>query len=424
MKPLRIAIAGLGTVGSSVVKLLQKRSDLLVEITVVSSLSKEKYEELNIKNAVWIENAVDLANRDDVDLVCELIGGSDGVAYDLCKKTLENGKSLVTANKALLAIHGVELAKIAQEKDSSIFYEAAVAGGIPIIKVIKESMSANKISSVKGILNGTCNYILDSMTKNDLEFNEALEKAKDLGYAEADPSADIDGADAAHKLAILTSLAYGVLPDLNKVTIEGIRNITKDDIKIADDLGYVIRLIGSSIKKENFIEQIISPFLLKKGTFFSSIDNVLNAIKIHGDFVGDLSFIGAGAGGDATASAVVADIIDFSKNIKTDVFLKKVSDLETLNKLQLDKALSNRYIRVKFDNNDSLYEKIQSILKEMEIPVETILQKEHQTDSNVVVITKSISDVKASDLMERINQLKDVKSHLCLRIENLGENNA
>lgn len=428
MTPLRIAVAGLGTVGSSVVSLLQKQAELIeqrtgrpVKITAVSARSRANHNVLDLEGVDWVEHAPDLAMRDDVDVVCELIGGSEGIARELCEATLTQGKSLVTANKALLATHGLALAKLAEEKGCALFYEAAVAGGIPIIKTMRESMAGNKVSSVQGILNGTSNYILDRMTTEGLEFESVLADAQDLGYAEADPSADVDGFDAAHKLALMASIAYGVAPNMDAISIEGIGNITKSDIQITDDLGYVIKHLGVAVPRAGGIEQRVSPCLLPKGSRLASVNGVLNAVQIQGDFVGELSLIGPGAGGKATASAVVSDVIDLARGLNGAVFGAPASSLGAVGRLSEEECSSARYIRVQIADNAGVLDEIQAVLRQMSISIESATQSGHQTGSAVmaVILTQKVSDASIKAAIEKISQLEAViDTPLCLRIEN------
>ena len=261
----------------------------------------------------WYDDPLALAADPEVDAVIELIGGSDGVALELTQKALTAGKPVITANKALLAHHGADLAKLAEAHGATIGYEAAVAGGIPIVKALREGLAGNRIARVYGILNGTCNYILTTMRESGRDFEDVLAEAQELGYAEADPTFDIDGIDAAHKLALLASLAFGCLPDFGAVHIEGIRHISADDIAFASEMGYRIKLLGVARRTEFGLEQRVHPAMVKTGTPISQIEGVFNAVVADGDQVDTTLHSGRGAGDGPTASAVVADIADLAR---------------------------------------------------------------------------------------------------------------
>jgi homoserine dehydrogenase len=267
----------------------------------------------------WFTDAVEMAEKADIDVFVELIGGDSGPAEVSVRTALANGKHVVTANKALLARHGVDLAKLAEAHDVCLNYEAAVAGGIPIVKTLRESMSGNEVSRIYGILNGTCNYILTRMEAEGISFEDCLADAQRLGYAEADPTFDIEGNDTAHKLAILTSLAFGTEIADDNIYMEGITSITTADIQAADELGYRIKLLGVAQRTDTGIEQRVHPTMVPKSSAIARIDGVLNAVAIDGDFVGEIVLVGPGAGGDATASSVVADIADIARGDETPV---------------------------------------------------------------------------------------------------------
>ena len=318
---LRLGIAGLGTVGASLIRILQTKDNELasrcgrgLEVTGVNARDKAKDRGVNLGDYAWFDDPVALANSDDIDVFVELMGGEDDPAYSAVKAALENGKHVVTANKALLAKHGVELASVAEEKGVLLNYEAAVAGGIPIIKVMRESLTANHVERVFGILNGTCNYILTRMENEGISFEDCLADAQRLGYAEADPTFDIEGNDTAHKLAILTSLAFGTKIAPNAIYLEGITKITTDDIEAARDLGYRIKLLGVATRTPAGVESRVHPAMVPLGSAIAEIGGVTNAVSIEADVVGGLMMSGPGAGGDATASAVAGDICDIAKS--------------------------------------------------------------------------------------------------------------
>ncbi len=321
----RIALAGLGTVGGEVTKLigadaahLTARAGRPVKLAAVSARTKAKARASTI-TAPWVDDPVKLAGM-DVEAVVELIGGADGAAFELAKATLKAGKAFITANKALLAKHGVELAQLSKAHNAPLYFEAAVAGGIPAIKTLREALAGNRIDEVSGILNGTCNYILTTMRETGRAFADILVDAQKLGYAEADPSFDVDGTDTGHKLAILASLAFGAPVDLNSMAIEGIRNITPVDIQFADELGYRIKLLGQAKHTAKGVMQRVSPYMVPLSSTLAHVDGVMNAVFVHGSSVGNLTLTGRGAGGGPTASAVLGDIIDCASNRRSAAF--------------------------------------------------------------------------------------------------------
>lgn len=320
--PLRLGIAGLGTVGIGTLKILERhgasfadRLGRTIQVTAVSAQDATRDRGVDLSAYAFETDARALATRDDVDVVVEVIGGSEGIALELVEAALANGKSVVTANKALVAIHGTKLARLAEDNNVALNYEAAVAGGIPIIKTMREGVAANAINRVYGIMNGTCNYILSQMESSGRAFADVLADAQAKGYAEADPSFDVGGIDAAHKLAILTALAYGTEVTFDDVEIEGIEAITADDIQTALKLGYRIKLIAQAVPIEDGsgIEQRVSPALVALGTPMAAVDDVFNAVALEGDFVDRIFLEGRGAGEGPTASAVMADILDIAR---------------------------------------------------------------------------------------------------------------
>ncbi|MEK1928763.1 MAG: homoserine dehydrogenase, partial [Pararhizobium sp.] len=318
---LKIGIAGLGTVGASLVRILQERHEQLattcgraIEITAVTARDRNRDRGVDLSAMHWHDDALSLAETADIDVFVELIGGAGEPAYSAVKAALSRGLHVVTANKALLAAHGIELAGLAEEHGALLNYEAAVAGGIPVIKALRESLTGNTISRVYGIMNGTCNYILTKMEKEGLSFEACLKEAQRLGYAEADPAFDIEGNDTAHKLAILTSLAYGTAIAADDIYLEGITNISIDDIHAAADLGYRIKLLGVAQRTDSGIEQRVHPTMVPLDSVIAQVDGVTNAVAIESDILGELLMVGPGAGGNATASAVLGDIADIAKS--------------------------------------------------------------------------------------------------------------
>ena len=330
-RDLRIALAGLGTVGVGVIRLLAENGSLIaaragrnIRVTAVSARNRTKDRGIDLADYAWEDDMTALALRDDVDVVVELVGGSDGPALALARGALTAGKSFVTANKAMIAHHGLELAEAAETAGAALRFEAAVAGGIPIVKGLGEGAAANRIERIYGILNGTCNYILSQMETTGADFGDVLGEAQALGYAEADPTFDIEGVDAAHKLAILATLAFGTKLDFAAVDSTGISRIRAADIAQADALGYVIRLIGLADCTDDahgrHLFQRVAPYLVPKAHPLAGVDGPTNAVVAEGNFAGRLLFEGAGAGDGPTASAVVADIIDLARGARTAPF--------------------------------------------------------------------------------------------------------
>lgn len=319
--PLKLGIAGLGTVGAALVHLVRNKQQMLaercgrpVEIVAVNARDKSKDRGFSLEAFEWFDDPVELARSDTIDVFVELIGGDGDPAHAAVRTALETGKHVVTANKALLAAHGVELAQCAEKHGLLLNYEAAVAGGIPIIKVMRESLTANRVTRVSGILNGTCNYILTRMEREGISFADCLKDAQALGFAEADPTFDIEGNDTAHKLAILTSLAFGTRIAPDAIYLEGITKITTEDIEAAADLGYRIKLLGIATRTPAGVESRVHPAMVPLGSAIAEIGGVTNAVVVEADTVGELMMSGPGAGGDATASAVAGDIADIAKS--------------------------------------------------------------------------------------------------------------
>ncbi|MEO7221558.1 MAG: homoserine dehydrogenase, partial [Devosia sp.] len=321
--PLRIGVAGLGNVGATLVRILQKDGAELtrkigraIVVTAVSARSRSRDRGIDASSLEWFDDPVALAKSDSIDLFVELIGGEDGPALAAVRAALEIGRPVVTANKALLARHGVALARLAEENNAQLGFEAAVAGGIPVIKTLREGLGSAQIARVYGIMNGTCNYILTRMGNEGIGFAECLADAQKLGYAEADPTFDVGGFDTAHKLAILASLSFGceIAPD--EIFVEGITSITQADIKVAGDLGYKIKLLGVAQRSADGIEQRVHPTLVPKTSAIAGVDGVLNAVVLETDHVRELLLAGPGAGGPPTASSVLSDILDIARGTR------------------------------------------------------------------------------------------------------------
>jgi len=378
---LRIGLAGLGTVGLSVVRILDRRVTELteacgrpVEIVAVHARDKSKDRGVDLSRFRWVGDAVALATDPEIDVFVELMGGSEGAARASVEAALAAGKAVVTANKALLATHGTALARLAEKKRVALNFEAAVAGGIPVIKTLREALVGNKVSSVSGILNGTCNYILTRMGNEGLSFAECLAEAQRLGYAEADPTFDVDGFDTAHKLSLLTSLAFGTLVDAERMSVEGIRNISTADLAMADELGYKVKLLGVARRTESGVEQRVHPTFVPKTSAIAQVDGVLNAVSIKTDSV-SLTLVGPGAGGDATASAVVADIADVAKKHRTAPFIKPVRKLKANKPAPLAEHEGGYYIRLDVFDRPGVAARIATRMAQVGISLESIVQK-------------------------------------------------
>ncbi|NBR30021.1 MAG: homoserine dehydrogenase, partial [Betaproteobacteria bacterium] len=320
--PLRIGVIGLGTVGAAVVGSLQKHAHFIatragraIEVVAVSARNKSRDRGLNMDKIAWFDDPLVLAKAEGIDCIVELVGGADGLPKDIVETALRTGKHVVTANKALLAKHGNALMKRAEEHGRALNFEAAVAGGIPVIKTLRESLAGNQVSRVSGILNGTCNYILSRMEMEGLTFEDCLKDAQRLGYAEADPTFDVGGFDTAHKLALLTSLAFGSEIDADSVYVEGIASIKPLDLVMADELGYRIKLLGVAERNSSGIEQRVHPTMVPKSTAIAQVMGVTNAVTIDADIVGEVTLVGPGAGGSATASSVLSDLIDIARGM-------------------------------------------------------------------------------------------------------------
>ena len=382
VEPLRVGVAGLGTVGASVIRLLDRQRQALAHrtgrsiiVTGVSARDVSRDRGVDIASARWFEDPVDLARSSDIDLFVELIGGDEGPARIAVETALKSRKSVVTANKALLAKHGMELAKLAEEARVALAFEASVAGGIPIVKTLREGLAGNQIVRVYGILNGTCNYILSRMEREEMSFEDCLTEAQRLGYAESDPTFDIGGFDTAHKLSILSSLAFGTAIDAGAVHIEGIQTISLADLKAAEELGYRIKLLGVAQRTEKGIEQRVHPTMVPRSSSIAQVMGVTNAVTIDADAVKELTLVGPGAGGEATASAVVADIADIAKGIRSAPFGMPVAALDSSPRVAVQRHEGGYYIRLSVFDRPGAFAAIASRMAERQISLESIMQR-------------------------------------------------
>jgi homoserine dehydrogenase len=428
-QPLKIAIAGLGTVGAGTLGILQQQSNLLAQrcgraltVTAVSARDRTKDRGVSLESFVWFDDPVEIARCADADVVVELIGGEDGIAKAVSEATIGARRHLVTANKALLAHHGTGLAKAAESAGVTLAYEAAVAGGIPIVKSLREGLAANNLSRVYGILNGTCNYILTTMRKTGRPFDEVLREAQDLGYAEADPSFDIDGIDAAHKIAILTSIAFGAEIDFGAVHVEGIRQISPLDIEYAEELGYRIKLLATARRTDHGIEQRVHASMVPMSVPIAFVDGVTNAIVAEGDAIGSAVFVGPGAGGGPTASAVVADLVDIARGRVTPTFSVPAEALEPLTPAAMEQHSGSYYIRLMVDDKPGVVADVAAALRDEEVSLEAMLQRARSAEAAVpVVLTTHVTrEASVRRALQRIGELSSVREAPCMiRIEDL-----
>ncbi len=426
MNPLRVGIAGLGTVGGGVVKLLATRSDLItaragrpIIITAISARS-QRDRGFSIAEFAWHADPVSLAGSKDVDVVVELIGGAEGPAHALAHAAIAASKPLVTANKALLAMHGVSLAAAAEAARVTLGFEAAVAGGIPVIKALREGLAANQISRIAGILNGTCNYILTTMRETGRDFASVLAEAQSLGYAEADPSFDVNGTDTAHKLAILAGLAFGVHIDFADLHIEGISRISDLDISFAQELGYRIKLLGIAERSGAAISLRVHPAMVPLQQPIASVDGVFNAVQLEGDAAGPVFLRGRGAGAGPTASAVVADLIDIARGANIPVWGQAAASLMGAPIQPMAAHQGAYFIRLMVVDQPGVLADVTAILRDHGISLESMLQHGRKPGEAVpiVLVTHNAREAEINAALARIAMLDSVlESPALIRIE-------
>jgi homoserine dehydrogenase len=380
-KPLRLGVAGLGVVGTSLVRLLHRQRAGLIartgrEFALTAYSARRKGDRgVDLGDALYFAGAADLAASAEIDVFVELIGGAEGVAFEAAKAALARGVPVVTANKAMLAAHGFELATLAEQSGAQLHFEAAVGGGIPAIKTLRESLAGNAIQRVSGILNGTCNYILSRMESENLPFEVCLREAQRLGYAEADPTFDVGGFDTAHKLAILASLAFGARIDAGAVSVEGIETITLADLNAADELGFRVKLLGVAERTPHGVEQRVHPTMVAKSAPLAQTMGVLNAVSIDGDAIGELTLVGPGAGGDATASAVAADIVDIARGTRMPAFGRPAASLVEADRVPMQRHEGGYYVRLAVVDRPGAMGAIAARMGERLISLEAITQK-------------------------------------------------
>jgi homoserine dehydrogenase len=410
-EPLRIALAGLGTVGAGVVRLLDANGELIarragrpIEVVAVSARDRSKDRGIDIGRFHWSDDPVALAAHADADVVVELVGGSDGPALALARATLASGKSLVTANKAMIAHHGLELAQAAEQADLALKFEAAVAGGVPVIKGLREGAAANEIARVYGILNGTCNFILSKMEAEGRDFADILAEAQRLGYAEADPTFDIDGIDAAHKLSILASLAFGAQPAFGDVQITGIRHVIAADIAEAAALGYRIRLLGVADEHAGGLFQRVHPHLVPLSHPLAHVTGSTNAVVAEGNFVGRLLFQGAGAGDGPTASAVVADLIDIARGEFGPPYAMPSAALAQPGAADAGARRGRAYIRFTVQDKVGVLAEIAAAMRDAGVSIESLIQRGTNADGSVLlaIVTHESPERSIAQALDRL----------------------
>ncbi|KGJ08911.1 homoserine dehydrogenase [Paracoccus sphaerophysae] len=405
--PLRLGIAGLGTVGIGVVKIIQAHADLLaaragrpVQITAICARDRQRNRDADLSGYDWVDRATDLATREDVDVVVELIGGDEGIAKDTMELALDNGKDVVTANKALLAIHGQALAERAEAAGRVIRFEAAVAGGIPVIKTMTESLAGNRIRRVMGVMNGTCNYILTRMQSAGLPYETVFEEARQLGYLEADPTLDVGGIDASHKLAILSSIAFGTRVAFDGVEIEGIERVSIDDINRAADMGYRIKLLGVAQMTARGLEQRMSPCLVPADSPLGQLEGGTNMVVIEGDAVGQIVLRGAGAGEGPTASAVLSDIIEIARGVRMPVFGQPAAGLASPQPARTAVPAAY-YLRLTLADKPGALAKVATVLGDGGISIDRMRQYGHESgEAPVLIVTHKTTPEAIEHAME------------------------
>jgi homoserine dehydrogenase len=416
LQPLKLGVAGLGTVGVALLdvindkaKVLEERCGRAIKVTAVNARDKSKDRGVDISSLTWFDDAIQLASSNEIEVFVELIGGEDGPALEATRKALQSGKHVVTANKAMLAAHGVELAALAEENGVLLNFEAAVAGGIPIIKTMRETLTANSISRLYGIMNGTCNYMLTRMEKEGISYDDCLADAQRLGYAEADPTFDVEGFDTAHKLAILTSLAFGTQIAADEIYVEGISSITTADIEAASSLGYRIKLLGVATKTDTGIEQRVHPTMVPVDSTIAQISGVTNAVAVDADVVGNLVMSGPGAGGMATASAVAGDIADIAKCIdgeqRVPALGKPATQLEPYKKARMRSHEGGYFIRMTVKDQAGVFAKIATTMADHNISLESIVQQGEENDEKtVILITHETMESSVREAIEAISK--------------------
>ena len=437
MKPINVGLLGIGTVGGGTFTVLQRNAEEItrragrpIRITVVADRNLELAKKVTGGACRVTDDAFSVVSDPEVDIVIELIGGY-GVAKELVLKAIANGKHVVTPNKALLATHGNEIFKAAQDKGVMVAFEAAVAGGIPIIKALREGLTANRIEWIAGIINGTTNFILSEMRDKGLSFDTVLKEAQRLGYAEADPTFDIEGVDAAHKITILSSLAFGIPMQFDKAYIEGISKLDAVDIKYAEQLGYRIKLLGITKRTPEGVELRVHPTLIPSKRLIANVEGAMNAVVVQGDAVGATLYYGKGAGAEPTASAVIADLVDVTRMHTSDPENRvphlafQPNAIADLKILSMDEVITSYYLRLRVQDKPGVLADITRILADEQISIDAVIQKEpgegeEQTD--LIMLTHQTREKRINAAIVKIEALGVVAGKVTkLRLEELGK---
>ncbi|MBV8272417.1 MAG: homoserine dehydrogenase [Cupriavidus sp.] len=436
MNPIKVGLLGIGTVGSGTFNVLKRNQEEIrrragrgIEIAVVADLNTERARELTGGTVDVVSDANDVVTRPDIDIVIELIGGY-GIARELVLKAIENGKHVVTANKALLAVHGNEIFEAARKKGVIVAFEAAVAGGIPIIKALREGLTANRIQWIAGIINGTTNFILSEMRDKGLDFDTVLKEAQQLGYAEADPTFDIEGIDAAHKVTLMSAIAFGMPVQFDRAHVEGITKLSAIDIKYAEELGYRIKLLGITRRREEGVELRVHPTLVPASRLIANVEGAMNAVLVQGDAVGATLYYGKGAGAEPTASAVIADLVDVTRlhtadpNHRVPHLAFQPDELSNVPVLPIEEVTSSYYLRMRVSDETGVLAEITRILAEGGISIDAMLQKESregEPQTDIIILTHLTREKQINAAIRSIEALQTVLSPVTrLRMEELN----
>ncbi len=436
MKPIKVGLLGIGTVGAGTFTVLARNAEEIrrragrpIEITMVADLDTARAKQITGGKVEIVDDANIIVNHPDIDIVVELIGGY-GIARQLVMTAIANGKHVATANKALLATHGTEIFRAAQEKRVMVAFEAAVAGGIPIIKALREGLTANRIQWIAGIINGTTNFILSEMRDKGLDFDVVLKEAQRLGYAEADPTFDIEGIDAAHKATLMSAIAFGIPVQFDKAYVEGITGLQAADIRYAEQLGYRIKLLGIARRAANGIELRVHPTLIPANRLIANVEGAMNAVLVHGDAVGATLYYGKGAGAEPTASAVIADLVDITRLATADPehrvpYLAFQPDAMTDTPiLPMDEITTSYYLRIRVADKLGVMADITRILADAAISIDAMLQKEPaagETEADIIILTHQTQEKKAKQAIAAIEALEAVSGQVArIRLESLG----
>ncbi|CAG9180818.1 Homoserine dehydrogenase [Cupriavidus laharis] len=436
MNPIKVGLLGIGTVGSGTFNVLKRNQEEIrrragrsIEIAVVADLNTERARELTNGEVEIVNDANLVVTRPDIDIVVELIGGY-GIARELVLKAIENGKHVVTANKALLAVHGNEIFEAARRKGVIVAFEAAVAGGIPIIKALREGLTANRIQWIAGIINGTTNFILSEMRDKGLDFDTVLKEAQQLGYAEADPTFDIEGVDAAHKVTLMSAIAFGMPVQFDKAHVEGITKLAATDIKYAEELGYRIKLLGITRRRDDGVELRVHPTLVPATRLIANVEGAMNAVLVQGDAVGATLYYGKGAGAEPTASAVIADLVDVTRlhtadpNHRVPHLAFQPDELSNVPVLPIEEINSAYYLRMRVADETGVLAEITRILAEGGISIDAMLQKESregEPQTDIIILTHVTREKHVNAAIAKIESLPTVLSAVTrLRMEELN----